>query len=123
MFLLLFVMLTVSLNAREPDANKHVKNKKAKSSKKHYFKFVDTFGEMEKKKKEEVFNYKNQDRFQFKFQSSLSEGANRANPGGGAGSGVGSSGAGVAGGGMGGSSGGGGHGSGGRGHGGGGGRR
>ena len=112
-------MLTVSLNAREQDTNKHVKNKKPTSSKKHYFKFIDTFAEIKKKKKEEVFKYENQDRFQFKFQSSLSEGANIVNPGGGAGSGAGMSGAGSAGGGAGGS-GSGGHGGGGHGNGGGG---
>lgn len=117
MFLLLLVMLTVSLNARGQDTNKHVKNKKPTSSKKHYFKFIDTFAEIEKKKKEQVFKYENQSRFQFKFQSSLSEGANIVNPGGGAGSGAGVSSAGSAGGGIGGAAGGGGHGGGGQGNG------
>jgi len=75
----LSILLTVTLYAKE------------KKPKKHYFKFVDSYAEIEKKKKDEVFNYENKSRFQFKFQSSLAEGSNRANPGGGAGSGGGAS--------------------------------
>ena len=94
----LSILLTVTLYAKE------------KKPKQHYFKFVDTYAEIEKKKKEEVFNYENKSRFQFKFQSSLAEGSNRANPGGGAGSGGGATSGATGGGGGGQGAGGGGHG-------------
>ncbi len=99
---ILSLLLTVTLYAKE------------KNPKKYYFKFVDNYAKIEKKKKDEVFNYENKSRFQFKFQSSLAQGSNRANPGGGSGSGGGAS-SGAAGGGGGQGAGGAGHGGGGHG--------
>ena len=87
--ILVMFIFSVNMNAKNLDKSTKKVNKH-KTSKKPYFTFIDTYAEIEKKnKKAEVFEYENQDRFKFKFQSSLSEGNNIANPGGGSGSGAG----------------------------------